>query len=185
MATVVRGRTFLTPAISPAASTSTVAHRRSFASPPPPPQISAADQAILVHAPTPKQLEAMELEVDPEVFRQAKLVITERAGEQLRRIAEKENNPDVALRIGVESGGCHGYQYTMNVTAKQEPDDFVFTRPDTQPSKVLIDAISLNLLKGSTVDYATELIGSSFRIMSNPQAKGAGCGCGVSWEANI
>ncbi|KZO99404.1 hypothetical protein CALVIDRAFT_561264 [Calocera viscosa TUFC12733] len=185
MASVIHGRGFLMPAVLPAASTSTIAHRRSFASAPPPPQITAADQAILVHAPTPKELQALELEVDPEVFKQAKLVITERAGDQLRRISLKENNPDVALRVGVESGGCHGYQYTMNVTAKQEPDDFVFTRADTQPSKVLIDAISLNLLKGSTIDYATELIGSSFRIASNPQAKGSGCGCGVSWEANI
>ena len=39
------------------------------------------------------------------------------------------------------------------------------------------------MLNGSTVDYATELIGSSFRITGNPQAKG-GCGCGVSWELN-
>jgi len=184
MATVVHGRSFISPAILPAASTS-IAHRRSFASAPPLPTITAADQAILVHAPTPQQIESLELEVEPKVFTEAKLIITERAGEQLRRIAENANNSEVALRIGVESGGCHGYQYKMHVTAQQEPDDFVFSRADTQPSKVIIDAVSLGLLKGSTLDYATELIGSSFRIMANPQAKGAGCGCGVSWEAVV
>lgn len=42
--------------------------------------------------------------------------------------------------------------------------------------------MSLTLLRGATVDFATELIGSSFRIIDNPQQK-AGCGCGVSWEA--
>ena len=31
-------------------------------------------------------------------------------------------------------------------------------------------------------DYVTELIGSQFAIVENPQAKGSGCGCGVSWE---
>lgn len=42
--------------------------------------------------------------------------------------------------------------------------------------------MSLKLTRGATVHFATELIGSTFRIEDNPQAKGAGCGCGVSWE---
>ena len=57
------------------------------------------------------------------------------------------------------------------------------THPDIRPSNLYIDAVSLPMLNGSTVDYATELIGSSFRVTGNPQAKG-GCGCGVSWELN-
>ena len=52
------------------------------------------------------------------------------------------------------------------------------------PSNVLIDPISLALLNGATLDFATELIGSSFRVIDNPQAD-SGCGCGVSWEARI
>lgn len=53
---------------------------------------------------------------------------------------------------------------------------------DIPPLPILIDSISLTLLQGSTIDYVTELIGSQFAIKDNPQAKGAGCGCGVSWE---
>jgi iron-sulfur cluster assembly 2 len=60
-----------------------------------------------------------------------------------------------------------------------------FQHAALQPSNVIVDAVSMGLLKGSTLDFATELIGSSFRVIDNPQAKGAGCGCGVSWEANI
>lgn len=59
---------------------------------------------------------------------------------------------------------------------------------DIEPSNtglILIDALSLSLVKGSTLDYATELIGSSFRLVDNPQAGGKGCGCGVSWELKI
>lgn len=51
--------------------------------------------------------------------------------------------------------------------------------------RIYIDSVSLVLLKGSTIDYVTELIGSQFAIKDNPQAKGSGCGCGVSWEPNI
>lgn len=57
-----------------------------------------------------------------------------------------------------------------------------FSHPTLRPSNILIDAVSLSLLNGSTIDFATELIGSSFRIADNPHAKGSGCGCGVSWE---
>lgn len=51
--------------------------------------------------------------------------------------------------------------------------------------KIVVDSISLALVRGSTIDYVTELIGSQFAIKDNPQAKGAGCGCGVSWEPNL
>ena len=59
----------------------------------------------------------------------------------------------------------------------------VFSHPNTQPSNVVVDAMSLGLVNGAMIDFAAELIGSSFRITDNPQASGSGCGCGVSWEA--
>jgi hypothetical protein len=68
----------------------------------------------------------------------------------------------------------------------QQPTSILFSshlsHPTLKPSNVLIDAISMTLINGSTIDFATELIGSSFRVLSNPQAKGSGCGCGISWE---
>ena len=57
-----------------------------------------------------------------------------------------------------------------------------FTHPSIKPSNILVDAVSFALLNGSTIDFAVELVGSSFRVAHNPQAKGTGCGCGVSWE---
>ena len=60
-----------------------------------------------------------------------------------------------------------------------------FEHPLLPRARVIVDAVSLTLLRGSTVDFATELIGSSFRVVSNPQAVGTGCGCGVSWEAKV
>ena len=58
-----------------------------------------------------------------------------------------------------------------------------FEHPVVNQARVIVDAVSLTLLRGSTIDFATELIGSSFRVVNNPQAVGSGCGCGVSWEA--
>lgn len=55
-----------------------------------------------------------------------------------------------------------------------------FAPPIETTASLLVDSASLPLVKGSTIDYATELIGSAFRIRDNPQSKDAGCGCGVS-----
>lgn len=119
---------------------------------------------------------------------QANLIITPEAISQLEKITAREP-PDVlekgmlALRVGVESGGCHGYQYTMAITEDRGVDDYVFEFEGVKAIPVVVDLVSLGLLKGSTLHHATELIGSSFRIQDNPQAKeGGACGCGVSWE---
>jgi len=59
----------------------------------------------------------------------------------------------------------------------------VFLAPNS-PARILIDSSSLELVSGATIDYATELIGSSFRVKNNPHASDkGGCGCGVSKSA--
>lgn len=120
---------------------------------------------------------------------EARLVVTPEAVTQLAQITSREP-PDVlqrnklALRLSVDSGGCHGYQDTLSLTEDRNVDDYVFQPLDVHCIPIVVDLVSLNLLKGSTLHYATELIGSSFRIQDNPQAKqGGACGCGVSWEA--
>ncbi|PWN39850.1 hypothetical protein IE81DRAFT_326112 [Ceraceosorus guamensis] len=115
-----------------------------------------------------------------------KVLLTETGAARLDAVAEREGKDGIALRVEVMPGGCHGYQYAMNVVDEgAEEDDFCFTSITYPRASLLIDSVSLRLLKGSTIDYATELIGSQFVIRDNPQAKGAGCGCGVSWEPNV
>lgn len=47
----------------------------------------------------------------------------------------------------------------------------MFSHPKVKPSNVVVDAVSMGLLKGSVIDFATELIGSSFRVVENPQVR--------------
>ena len=49
-------------------------------------------------------------------------------------------------------------------------------------ARVIVDSVTLALIKGSTIDYVTELIGSQFAIVENPQANVSGGGCGVSLQ---
>lgn len=96
----------------------------------------------------------------------------------------KDSNPDLALRVNVTSGGCHGFQYLMsltNVGTISAEDDTIFEASDGSGAKVVMDEPSLSLLKGSKVDFTMELIGSQFKIVGNPAASSS-CGCGTSFD---
>ena len=81
------------------------------------------------------------------------------------------------FRITVLGGGCAGFQYKFDFENSQKDEDIIFK---TKKIEILIDNTSLDLIKGSKIDYVHELIGSSFKI-TNPQASSS-CGCGTSFS---
>ncbi|CAD0027922.1 unnamed protein product [Aureobasidium pullulans] len=94
------------------------------------------------------------------------------------------NNPSLCLRVAVESGGCHGFQYLMSTTTLEEiskEEDTVFESEDGKGARVVIDEPSLELLSGSKIDYTMELIGSQFKVTGIPGATSS-CGCGSSFD---
>ena len=99
----------------------------------------------------------------------------------------QDSNPNIALRVTVQSGGCHGFQYLMSLTNSSsisDSEDTVFEASDGTGAKVVMDEPSLELLKGSSVDYTMELIGSQFKIVGNPAATSS-CGCGTSFDIKM
>ncbi|KAF9917888.1 [4Fe-4S] proteins maturation [Linnemannia zychae] len=109
------------------------------------------------------------------------VTITDKAVKQLKHIAVREKNPLQALRITVDSGGCHGYQYLLDLTDTINEDDVVFERDG---ARVVLDTITLPLMSGSRIDYIEELIGSAFKVLANPHAAHS-CGCDTSFEIKI
>jgi len=70
------------------------------------------------------------------------------------------------------------------IVGKLDEDDTVFAADDGSGAKVVMDGPSLELLKGSKVDFTMELIGSQFKIVDNPLATSS-CGCGTSFDIKI
>ncbi len=103
------------------------------------------------------------------------VTISASAARRLNAILKGE--ADAALRITVKGGGCSGFQYAYDIDRTRADDDFVATRDG---ATVVIDSVSLEMLKGSEVDFVDDLMGQSFQI-KNPNAT-ASCGCGVSFS---
>ena len=97
---------------------------------------------------------------------------SKQAVERINQLIEKKPL-GTFFRIAVKGGGCSGFKYDF--TFDKEIDE-----NDHKHENIVIDKSSLEMLKGSQVDFARELIGSSFKI-SNPKTKSS-CGCGVSFS---
>ncbi|ODQ64288.1 hypothetical protein NADFUDRAFT_83816 [Nadsonia fulvescens var. elongata DSM 6958] len=109
------------------------------------------------------------------------LEITDRASNRLNAIAADDKKDDLVLRVSVESGGCHGFQYLLGLEDLAKIDlveDSVFEK---NGARVAIDQTSLGILRDSKVDYTSELIGSQFKVVDSPYTTSS-CGCGSSFD---
>lgn len=101
--------------------------------------------------------------------------MTASAAARVHAIASKlEQTP--RLRLSVEGGGCSGFTYAFALADSIADDDVVSSTDD---AILVVDSVSLDLLRGSVVDYVESLGGASFQV-TNPNAT-AGCGCGSSF----
>jgi iron-sulfur cluster assembly accessory protein len=106
---------------------------------------------------------------------EAPVELTENAARRIAEILQSEP-AGAFLRIGVDGGGCSGFTYTYNITTEPSSGDLVIERDG---ALVAIDPVSLDLLRGSKIDFIDDLMGRMFKIV-NPAAT-ASCGCGSSF----
>ena len=77
------------------------------------------------------------------------------------------------FRIAIKGGGCSGFKYDFSFDTNIDKNDLTY-------KNIVIDKSSIEMLKGSQIDFNQELIGESFEI-SNPKTKSS-CGCGISFS---
>jgi iron-sulfur cluster assembly accessory protein len=103
--------------------------------------------------------------------------LTPSAAQAVRDLLAKRNLEGYALRVFISGGGCSGYQYGMALEGNIREQDL---SGDFDGVKVVVDEVSIDYLRGATVDYVDSVMGSGFKI-ENPNAVST-CGCGSSFR---
>ena len=104
----------------------------------------------------------------------SEIALSPSAAARVAAIAKRQDKPAI-LRLSVDGGGCAGFQYRFELAEAVAEDDAV-ARADGVT--LVVDPVSLDLVRGSTVDFVESLGGAAFQV-TNPNAA-SGCGCGTS-----
>jgi iron-sulfur cluster assembly accessory protein len=113
--------------------------------------------------------------ISPKVS-EPQIQLTTSAARRVAWIAERQSKPAI-LRLAVDGGGCAGFTYKFELAEAAEDDDAV---AETGGVKLIVDPVSLDLVRGSAVDFVEDLGGAAFKV-TNPNAA-SGCGCGSSFS---
>ena len=103
------------------------------------------------------------------------LLVTNNAAKKIIELSKKKDKR--MLRISVIGGGCQGFQYNLDMENQSKEKDVIIKKNN---ALIVIDENSLNLIKGSEIDFVEDLIGARFKI-NNPKSTSS-CGCGTSFS---
>lgn len=106
----------------------------------------------------------------------SQVTLTESAASKVAELVAREEEQDLVLRLGVRPGGCSGFSYEMFFDSAVDDSDIV---EEFHGVRLAVDPQSMEMLKGSEVDYRDSLEGAGFHI-SNPNITRS-CGCGNSF----
>ncbi len=103
------------------------------------------------------------------------ITITESAAAAVRDLLTQRNLPGYALRVFVSGGGCSGVQHGLALEGRIRPEDTTF---EAHGVKVVVDEVSIEYLRGATVDFVNMETGSGFKILNPNVLPTCNCGSG-------
>ncbi|MDQ4086549.1 MAG: iron-sulfur cluster insertion protein ErpA [Pseudomonadota bacterium] len=106
----------------------------------------------------------------------SEIALSPSAAARVAAIAQRQGKAPI-LRLSVEGGGCAGFQYRFGLADEVEAEDFAVAQDGVT---LVVDPVSLDLVRGATVDFVESLGGAAFQV-TNPNAA-SGCGCGTSFS---
>ena len=103
--------------------------------------------------------------------------ISDSARDRLYYILDKDKKKNAYVRVGVESGGCSGLSYKLDLDDDKNEDDELI---EDNGIKLLVNKKSFLYLVGTTLEFSDGLNGKGF-VFNNPNANRT-CGCGESFS---
>lgn len=118
----------------------------------------------------------------------AVITLTTAASEAVKDILAERKLEGYALRVYVSGGGCCGVNFGMALDNNIRDVD---TTIDTNGVKIVIDEVSIDYLRGATVDFVNDPVRGAGFAVDSPSAQShshehgeGGCACGGSCSCN-
>ena len=110
------------------------------------------------------------------------------ASDAVKNILTERNLEGYALRVYVAGGGCCGVNFGMALDNNIRDVDTTFEANGVQ---VVVDEVSIDYLRGATIDFVNDPVRGAGFAVDSPMAKGHshehgedGCACGGSCSCN-
>jgi len=128
-------------------------------------------------------------ELDTKIITEAEtstISLSAAASDAIKNILAERNLEGYALRIYVAGGGCCGVNFGMALDNNIRDVDTTF---EANGVKVVVDEVSIDYLRGATIDFVNDPVrGAGFAVDSpSVQAHSHGeeaCACGGSCSCN-
>lgn len=123
-------------------------------------------------------------EIDTQVIN-----VSESAAQAVQNILTERNLEGYALRVYVAGGGCCGVNFGMALDNNFRDVDSTFASGGIN---VVVDNVSLDYLRGASIDFVNDPVRGAGFVVDSPNAKKehghdhgeGGCACGGSCSCN-
>jgi iron-sulfur cluster assembly protein len=108
------------------------------------------------------------------------LTLSTAASDAVKNILNERKLKDYALRVYVAGGGCCGVNFGMALDNNFRDVDTTF---EINGVKVVVDEVSIDYLRGASIDFVNDPVRGAGFAVDSPNAKGhshseGGCACG-------
>lgn len=114
------------------------------------------------------------------------ITLSQAASDAVKNILSERNLEGYGLRVYVAGGGCCGVNFGMALDNNIRDIDTTFNADGVM---VVVDEVSIDYLRGATVDFVNDPVRGAGFAVDSPNAKSqehghahgeGGCGCGGS-----
>ena len=122
-------------------------------------------------------------EIETKVSTEANIQVSPAASDAVKNILAERKLEGYALRVYVAGGGCCGVNFGMALDNNIREVDTTF---EANGIKVVVDEVSIDYLRGASIDFVNDPVRGAGFAVDSPMANAAGgsCSCGSGSESH-